>query len=854
TNQVHGSLFSYHINSATSARRYFLPANQGIPKYIENDFGGSIGGPIVKNKLFFFTSYEGDLISQFAANTNISVPTDAIKRGDLSASTNPIYDPATGDLLTGQGRTPFPGNVIPPNRISPITKKLTDLIPSPNLPGLINNFYVGTPVRNDLHRWDSKIDYTPGTKLRVNGRFGYQPYDVTRATVFGETLGGPNNNLQFGNVIATAASATYIFSPTFIVDGNFGLTRANQTLSPPSTEARLGSEFLGIPGTNLGDLPLAGGMPNFNVNSWTSYGYAYPFLNYIQPVYQTTGNATWLKGSHNIRFGVDASRQHMNHQEVRPTRFNFTGGATTIPGGPGANQFNSFGDFLLGLPFEHGNSLLTDDVVTLRTTILSFYVRDQWQVSRKFTVNAGLRWEYYPVPTRANRGIENLDLDSFTLQVCGLGNVPKNCGISVSKGLFSPRLGIAYRPTETFVIRAGYSLAPEQINMFRDALYNYPSRQDYTATGRNSFVAVAPLSFGIPVQPLIDFSAGTIPIPPGLNLSDQAAVIPKNFVRGYTQSWNLTLQKDFGAGWVAQAGYVGTHTLKQHTRFNVNYGLLGGGAASQAFAARGITGSLTVILPVEQMKYHSLQTSLQKRYANGFTMQANYTWSKWTGICCDDSGDGQPRILIPEYFRLNRALMPGDRTHNFRLSSIYEVPFGPGKSMLTRGVGSWILGGWQLNGLFSLYSGSPFSVTSASGVLNAPGNNQRADLVKSDVAIYGDPSSYFDPMAFAPVTGTPRFGTAGFNLLRGPGVANLDLSLFRNFRITERISARFSAEALNFSNTPHFSNPGGDVNAPTRNADGSIRALNGYTQITSTSAPSRTQDERFFRFGLRFAF
>lgn len=854
TNDLHGSLFEYHVNSATSARRYFLPANQGIPKFIENDLGGSLGGRIIRNKLFYFGSYEGDFISQAGANF-ATVPTDALKRGDLSASSVPVYDPATGDTRTGQGRTPFAGNIIPDSRISPITKKLLELIPSPNVAGagLANNYYVTTPITNRLHRLDTKMDYAPGSKLRVNGRFGFQPYNVQQATVFGDILGGGNNQKQFGNVIATAVSATYVASPTLVIDGNWGLTRANQTLSPPSADKKLGSDFLGIPGTNLGKLPVAGGMPNFIVSNWTTYGYSYPYLNYIQPIYQFTGNATWVKRSHNLRFGVDVSRQHMDQQEVQPTSFTFNGGATSIPGGPASNQYNSWGDFLLGLPQSHQNSALADDVVTLRTWIYSLYVRDQWQVSRKFTINAGLRWEYYPVPTRANRGIESFDLNSFTLSICGAANIPSDCGIQVSKKQFSPRIGIAYRATESFVIRAGYSLSPEQINMYRDGLYSYPARLDYAANGPSSFVPVAPLSAGIPVQPNPNIANGIISIPAGLNFGFQGAVLPKNFVRGYTQSWNFTLQKDFGKGWIAQAGYVGTNTIKQHTRYNVNYGQLGGGTASQAFASRGITSSLVVILPAESMKYHSLQSSLQRRFSAGLSLQANYTWSKWTGICCDDSGDGGPAILIPQYNLLNRALMNADRTHNFRLSGIYELPFGRGKSFLTHGPGAFVAGGWQLNGLLSLYSGTPFTVTSPSGVLNAFGNSQRADQVKPDVAIYGDPQSYFDPLAFAEVR-EARFGTSGFNTLRGPGVANLDLSVFRNFRLTEKLSARFSAEALNFTNTPHFANPGNNVAAPSRNPDGSIRALNGFTQITATSAPSRTQDERFFRFGLRLSF
>jgi len=226
------------------------------------------------------------------------------------------------------------------------------------------------------------------------------------------------------------------------------------------------------------------------------------------------------------------------------------------------------------------------------------------------------------------------------------------------------------------------------------------------------------------------------------------------------------------------------------------------------------------------------------------------------GLCCDDSGDGQPSILIPQYFELNRALMPQDRPNNFRLSAIAELPFGKGKAFLNRdGVESMIAGGWSLNGIFSRYSGALFSVSSAATSLNAPGSSQRADQVKANVAILGGVGGapYFDPLAFAPVT-TARFGTAGFDSMRGPGVGNLDFSVFRQFRITEKYSLQLRAESFNLSNTPHFGTPGGNVSNMQLNPDGSVKSLGGFAQITSVSAPSRLVDERYFRFGLRFSF
>jgi outer membrane receptor protein involved in Fe transport len=851
SNQMHGSAYEYNIDSAFKSRPFFLPANQGIPKLIENDYGATLGGHIVRNKLFYFGSYESDPLRQGNA-TLATVPTAAIRGGDMSGTSNPMYDPNTGNP-DGTGRTPFPLNQVPSSRFNSITQKLVAMVPQPNLAGLTSNYYVNTPISYDLRKIATKLDWNATSKLRITGRIGDDAFNELQATIFGDVLSGPNYHVQKGSIFSTSISATYVLSPTVVLDGTWGLTWEHQLMLPPQSDVRYGSDVLGIPGTNLGQLPYAGGVPEFSPSSYTYYGYQYPAIEYKDLSSQYTANATKVQGSHNLRFGLDLSRQHMNHVEVKPTTFAFTGGLTALNGGPSPNQFNSYADFLLGLPQNYSNAVQTVPWATLRTWQYSLYVRDQWQVSRKVTLNYGLRWEYYPVPTRVDRGIERYNFATNQYLICGKGSTPTDCGITVSKRLFSPRIGLAYRPTENFVVRAGYSLAPEQINMARDSLNtSYPMIATFSKTGANSYTAAGTLSAGIPTLAVPDISSGVVPLPAGASFTTD----PQNFIRGYVQSWNFTLQKTIARGWIAQAGYVGTHTIHQHTRYNVNYGLPGGGAASQPFFPMGITGAITVVEPLETMHYNSLQTSLQRRFANGFSIQAAYTRSKWIGLCCDDSGDSQPSIPIPQYFNLNRALMPADRPNNFNISSMYELPFGKGKPLLSQNkLASALAGGWRLNGILSRFSGTPFSVSAATTSLNAPGSAQRADQVKPNVAILGgvSPAPYFDPLAFAPVT-TARFGTAGFNSLRGPSVGNLDLSIFRDFKVSERFNVQFRAESFNLTNSPHFSNPGANVSNLQLNTDGSVKNLNGYDQITGVSAPSRNTDERYFRFGLRIAF
>jgi hypothetical protein len=243
------------------------------------------------------------------------------------------------------------------------------------------------------------------------------------------------------------------------------------------------------------------------------------------------------------------------------------------------------------------------------------------------------------------------------------------------------------------------------------------------------------------------------------------------------------------------------------------------------------------------MKYNSLQAQLQKRVSFGLQFFMSYTWSKWMGLCCDEQGDGQPQIPIPEYSHRNYALMPDDRTNNFELSAVYQLPFGKSQRYLTSGMGAAIAGGWQMNGVLSLYSGAPFWVSAPGTSLNAPGSPQLADQVKPHVAIYGAhgvASPYFDTSAFAPVT-TACFGSSSFDSVRGPGYGNLDFGLFRNFQVGET-KLQFRMEALNLTNHPNFSNPDNGVT----DSD--------FGLITSINPGSRLIGERFFRVGLKLMF
>ena len=856
TNSFHGSGYWSNVNNALKASPYFTPATTPKPKYIDNDTGGTIGGPIIKNKLFFFGSYEGDFLRQ-AMGGLYTLPTPQMVQGIL-ASPTPIFDPATGNP-DGSGRKTFArdgdGNyLIPSQRVAPAATTLLGNLPSGVPNGVYShNLYVNTPYLYDLQKIDTKGDWDASSKLRLTGRYSTYPYNNTKVPALGSVLGpGDGSNTdQHGNIYSTSAMATYVATPNLVIDALFGLTKTTQYLFPPMYSQLYGEDTLKIPNSNVGPLPSAGGVPDFNFSGGlNTFGYGYPALTYKDPIFQYSGNVSWVKKNHSIRFGVDISQQHINHQEVTTTYFDFNGGLTGLycpttlspgcaNGTPANGEFNSFADFLLGLPQSASNSELTTNWVTLRTWQFAPYISDTWQVTQKLTFYIGSGWDFLPVPSRENRGIEYYNTSNNSYEFCGEGGVSSTCGISVQKDLFAPRAGVAYRFKPNTVLRAGYSLAPEQINMARDALYNYPSTVTQSLAGTNGNTAATTLATGFPTLSPPNISAGTITLP-----SDIGVAWPEqHFTRGYTESYNATVQQELGWNLLAQVGYVGTLTVHQHTRANINYGQVGGGQASEALnEAFGVTAPMTEVQDFEHMNYQSLQAQVQKRMSNGLQFTTSYTFSKWMGYCCDEQGDGAPSILIPQFIHKNWSLMPDDRTHNFELSAIYEMPFGKGKKYATGRVASAIAGGWQTNWVLSRYSGTPFTVSDPGQSLNAPGNSNTADLVKSSVAINGaHASTYFDTSAFKQDQ-DQRFGTSGFDSVRGPGYGNLDSSLFRTFPIMENLKIQFRAEALNLLNHPNFSNPDSGV------TDG------GFGTISSTNAGSRLIAERYFKLGLKIMF
>lgn len=853
TNQFHGSAFEYNTISQFNARNLFQTAAvlPRIPKYIFNQYGGSIGGPIFKNKLFFFADWESTHVSQ-AISAIGSVPVAALRNGNFAGTGTTIYNPATG-TAAGVGKTAFANNQVPVSNAAGI---LLSKLPSPNYGAAgaqVNNYFASasTVLRRD--NIDAKVNYNASEATQLYGHYSISPSSIFDPQFFGTVPGGPTLDggqpgtapglIQIGIV-----NGTHTFTPHVLLDANAGYTRFR--VGAQSADLALGdygTQVLGIPGTNYNGSPLYAGIPAMNITNYTGLGNtqaANPFL-FRDNQYTGNVNLSYVRGVHNFRFGAEYIHAAINHfqpQQGNPRgAFNFTGGATT-QSGANSNNFNAFADFLLGAANSVSKGVQTTNPIGIRWSSFAFYGQDTWQATKDLTVTYGARYEYYTLPVHDHAGpyqynpaIRTTVTDTAgthgagTVLIGGKGSTPQSAGIDDGSGMLVPRIGLNYRIHDKTVIRSGYGITVDPQN-FLNARNTYPAQIALTQNATNTYTVARTFTSGIPAIPLPDISSGQVPLPSNIS----TYTFPNKIRRGYIETWNLAVQQQLPASLVFDVAYVGSLALRQQSALNINAAPIGGGTAGRilntTYGANTSNSDIYSQLPFRGSNYNGLQTQLSRRSASGLSSGIVYTYSRSMNFY--DNGVTTPMYNYPAYYDLNYARAGYDRTNNFQWWSIAPSPFGKSGHYLKGGVAGAVLGGWQLQNILSWYSGTPFTVGASGSSLNSPGNSQTADKLVNRVQITGAHSFsganrvYFNTAQVAQPTGA-RFGTLGRNALRGPGTFDLDSGVKRHFRLTERFGLEFQAEAFNLTNTPQFSNPNATVGSSTLGT------------ITSTSGNNR---------------
>lgn len=838
SNEFHGSAFEFHRNDNLDGRNFFQPPDQPKGFRLRNQFGGTIGGPIIRDKAFFFASYER-LEDSRGIETDIrTVPTAIIKQGDFSGR-NPIFDPATTrPNPKGKGfiRNPFPGNIIPADRIDPTIAKIVALIPPANVPGAgLKNNFASSPVESEERdQYDFRIDYIFSSGDKLFGRYSLGEPDRVRPGPFPPPLVGSDNFQQAnksGRGQGVALGWTRTISSTILNEVRFGYNRVRDNLTPFATEftpSEFG--FKGIP-----EVMGVTGLPKSTVSGYAVFGEA-TFLpnSKISEAVSVGDIFSWQIGSHSMKTGFNFRWVRSWFAVSGAARGNFTfNGAFTQDPQSRAGTGDAFADFLLGIPVSSNvDTVFTGD---LRYKEYGAFFQDDWKVTPKLTLNLGVRWDFIEPPFERDDRQANFLVDQRKLifpdnQIPD--EVPPELATMIPDGVknrgllesdtnnFAPRLGLAYRFLPNTVLRVGggifFTDAPA-IGASGRLPANPPFRPTANFPTDETFPLVT-VGKGFPADALV---------PSEVTPATAFRAFPTDFPQAYAAHWNLDIQHQFSA-FLLDVGYTGTKGTQLPMGVNFNQQFPGPGSVASRRPIQGI-GNITGQLPGNNSSYNALLVEAKRRFSEGFSFLAAYTYSHAIDI-------GGEQLLPDSNFRDVRNLR-GERssslidvTHRFSFSNLWELPVGRGKPWdLGSPLLNNIFGNWQVNSIVTLQSGKVF--TPSIGFNSARTGSPRPDRIRDgrpgeEKGFEKSLGQYFDKSAFAAATPF-AFGNAGKNILRGPSFANFDMSFFKSFPIPqlgEQGLLQFRSEFFNIFNHPQFGLPNTRIDLP---QGGSITSLAG---------------------------
>jgi hypothetical protein len=864
TNDYHGSAFWFNRNKSLNAEDFFTTPGTPTPGFTRNQFGGTVGGPIIKNKLFLFGDYEGLRQSIPGGPEYATVPTDLMRTGDFSelllpttttglGQTYTIWDPTTDGMVGKTSSDPngalqFMGNgtqpnVIPAARINSVGLAYLKAYPEPNCthaqdPSCFSVYHDYKNTRKLIENWndfDIRGDYIVDTKNSLFVRFSRGRADQTDTTRLTTLPSGFGSGTNFNHPWGASVGFTSTISETMINEFRSGFVRTTYGYLPPFNNVDLCTQ-LGIVNCNtplLGGIALIGGYNN-QIEYTGDYGtYEIPQtgLNYNDTL-------TWTKGRHTVKFGGSILRRELNLFRPLAGKGYFqlagNGNSGCCSGATGhVDTGYEVSDLLAGFVdgYSHGTPY---GMVGTRTWENGFFAQDDFRVTRRLTLNLGLRYDILTWPVEIEDRQANFDITTGALVVSG-SNGTLRTAIPNDYHDFGPRLGFAYQLTGDgkTVLRGGYGLFYfiDRGGISNQLAQNPPFSGQNSVTYQQGYRIT--LSGALACEPtctplqLISPNA-TGPLPSGsftsLNLSaptgvSVTAMLPSDVTPQVSQ-WNLQLQRQIGTNQSVSLAYVGTDGAHLMRNYNANQLLYD--AAKNTPGLYPNLGSIAVQDTSGKSYYHSMQAQYERRFSQGLQLTGAFTWSKTIDDSCGDLDACAPQLYSD--YKIERGLSTQDQDYVMTASALYELPFGRGKRWAGN-VSKWAdyaIGGWQFNAIYTLSGGTPFSIT-----VSGNPSSTRANLVGKPVIHPGNINDYVDPSAFAvPATNAAGIyiapGTSGRDIIRGPGLSNMDFALFKNISFTERVKGQFRVQAYNLTNTPHFGNP-----ADTNLSDGHIGLING---------------------------
>ena len=848
TNDLKGSGFYFGNTEATNASDY-LSHLKAPTKFAQGGF--TLGGPILRNRLFYFGDYQRT-IDNLGYIVRAVVPTMAMRNGDFSAVSNGIYDPMTG-AVNGSGRTAFANNQIPQNRISPISRRLLALIPEPNIAGAAlgqNNYQKAQVREKTTDAFDTKINYTVNDRNQVSGRVSFQRPVVFDPGPYNE-YGGPANDGFAGTgtntSISTAGNWTRVFDSTLVMDVRGGVNYYHNVALSQGNGLNTSTE-LGIPGANIDE--FTSGLSRVLIG-----GYTAPVLGFSPSLPWDRSETTWsvattvtkLLRSHTVKLGGEWRHNRdmlLQTQDAGGPRgqFNFNASGTGNPADTASTSgvANSLASFLLDWPNGVTRDLKVIDEPGTQHAATFLFVHDKWQARPNVTVDLGLRWEYYTplIGLEGAGSLSNYDPTNNTLRVSGYGDTTDSVNVKSTFKNFAPRTGVSWRLTNDTVLRAGYgaSTIPFPDNRYA---FNYPVKQNYSGSAANAFQNAGAMATGFPSPVLVSIPQnGVIPVTGSL-LNSTYDVIPNHLREGTLHSWNVAYQRQLPYQLTADIAYVGNRGVNLVMDVDENASLVygSGNNGRPQFATFNRTGTTRVRSNDNKSEYNALQVKVDRRFQNGWLVTNSYTLSRSRDLVNENTTISTPIDRDLSWSRSNF-----DRLHNYVLTGLYELPWGPGKQWMGEGLTGKILGGWQISGVFVAQSGQPLNITGNGALLNTPGTTAFADQNGDHRVLggLGPGNLYFDPAVYT----LPVAGVQG-NMKRnsgpdGPGFWQIDASLFKRFAIGAARFAEFRIDSFNTTNSVRWNNPSTGY---------SVSAGNTFGQSTTTNGSQRS-----LRFGARFVF